>query len=103
MSKLGPIAVSQQRCFVPSISLQQCATTATKVQSRRSSSHSKENSNISSWLQNKIPYELFTSSQTPTENPPTYVVKDVNDEVIQVKFYEPELVNFVSTVSKVAT
>ena len=36
--------------------------------------------------------ELFTISHIPTKNPPTYVVKDVNDEIIQGKFYEPELV-----------
>lgn len=47
--------------------------------------------------------ELFTISHIPTENPPTYVVKDVNDEIIQGKFYEPELVKFVSTISKTAT
>ena len=40
--------------------------------------------------------ELFTISHIPTRNPPTYVVKDVNDEIIQGKFYEPELVNFVT-------
>ena len=47
--------------------------------------------------------ELFTTSHIPTENPPTYVVKDVNNEIIQGKFYEPELVKFVSTISKTAT
>ena len=41
--------------------------------------------------------ELFTISHIPTRNPPTYVVKDVNDEIIQGKFYEPELVKFVTT------
>ena len=41
--------------------------------------------------------ELFTISHLPTKNPPTYFVKDVNDEIIQVKFYEPELVKLVTT------
>ena len=31
------------------------------------------------------------------KNPPTYVVEDVDDEIIQGKFYEPELVKFVTT------
>ena len=47
--------------------------------------------------------ELFTISHIPTNNPPTYVVKDVNDEIIQGKFYEPELVKFVCTTSTTAT
>ena len=47
--------------------------------------------------------ELFTISHIPTKNPPTYVVKDVNDEIIQGKFYEPELVKFVCTTSTTAT
>ena len=47
--------------------------------------------------------ELFTISHIPTENPPTYVVRDVNDEIIQGKFFGPELVKFVSTISKTAT
>ena len=33
---------------------------------------------------------FFTFSHMPTENPPTYVVKDLNDEIIQGKFNEPE-------------
>ena len=41
--------------------------------------------------------ELFTISHIPTRNQPTYVVMDVNDEIIQGKFYEPELVKFVTT------
>ena len=41
--------------------------------------------------------ELFTISHIPTKNPPTYVVMDVNDQIIQGKFYEPELVKFVTT------
>ena len=41
--------------------------------------------------------ELFTISHIPTKNPPTYVVKDVNDEIIQGKFYESELVKIVTT------
>ena len=47
--------------------------------------------------------ELFTISHIVTKNPPTYVVKDVNDEIIQGKFYEPELVKFVCTTSTTAT
>ena len=47
--------------------------------------------------------ELFTTSHIPTENRPTYVVKDVNDEIIQGKFYEPELVKFLTTISSTAT
>ena len=47
--------------------------------------------------------ELFTISHLPTKNPPTYFVKDVNDEIIQGKFYEPELVRFVCTTSTTAT
>ena len=47
--------------------------------------------------------ELFTISHIPKKNPPTYVVKDVNDEIIQGKFYEPELVKFVCTTSTTAT
>ena len=47
--------------------------------------------------------ELFKISYIPTENPPTYVVKDVNDEIIQCKFFEPELVKFVCTTSTTAT
>ena len=53
MTKLAPIAVSQKE--VPySVTLCNSATKATKVQSRRSSSHSKEIRNILSWLQNTI-------------------------------------------------
>ena len=40
--------------------------------------------------------ELFKISHIPKKNPPTYVVKDIT-EIIQGKFYEPELVNFVAT------
>ena len=39
--------------------------------------------------------ELFTVTSIPTCNPPTYTVKDRNNEIIQGKFYEPELVKFV--------
>ena len=39
--------------------------------------------------------ELFTVTSIPTSNPPTYTVKDCNNEIIQGKFYEPELVKFV--------
>ena len=38
--------------------------------------------------------ELFTIVQIPTNNPPTYVVKDTKNEIILGKFYEPELVKF---------
>ena len=38
--------------------------------------------------------ELFTITAIPTTNPPTYVVKDCDGEIIQGKFYEPELVRF---------
>ena len=41
--------------------------------------------------------ELFTLSQIPTTNPHTYVVKDVNNEIIQGKFYKTELFKFVTT------
>ena len=47
--------------------------------------------------------ELFTISHIPTKNAPTYDVKDVNDEIIQGKFYESELVKFVCTTSTTAT
>ena len=47
--------------------------------------------------------ELFTISHSPTESPTRYVVKDVNDEIIQDKFFEPELVKSVSTLSKTVT
>ena len=46
---------------------------------------------------------FWTLSRIPTENPPIYVAKDVNDEIFQGKFYEPDLVWFVSTISKTAT
>ena len=39
--------------------------------------------------------ELFTVTSIPTCNPPTCIVKDRNNEIIQGKFYEPELVKFV--------
>ena len=39
--------------------------------------------------------ELFTVTSIPTCNPSTYTVKDRNNEIIQGKFYEPELVKFV--------
>ena len=38
--------------------------------------------------------ELFTIVQIPTDNPPTYVVKDTKNEIILGKFNEPELVKF---------
>ena len=41
--------------------------------------------------------ELLTISHISTKNPPTYVDKDVNDENIQGKFHEPELLKFVTT------
>ena len=47
--------------------------------------------------------ELFRISHIPTKNSPTYVVKDVNEEIIQSKLYEPELVKFVCTTSRTAT
>lgn len=40
--------------------------------------------------------ELFTITSIPTKNPPTYTVKDLKDEIIEGKFYEPELVKFVA-------
>ena len=51
MTKLAPIEVSQKD--VPYL-ISLCATTTTKVQSRRPSSHSKENRNISSPLQDAV-------------------------------------------------
>ena len=48
-----------KRCSLLSISLQYCTATATKVQSRRPSSHSKENWNFSSWLQDTIHWRIF--------------------------------------------
>ena len=47
--------------------------------------------------------ELFTISHKPTKNPPTYDVKDVNDAIIQGKFYEPQSVKFVCTTSTTVT
>ena len=38
--------------------------------------------------------KLFTIVQVPTNNPPTYVVKDTKNEIILGIFSEPELVNF---------
>ena len=38
--------------------------------------------------------ELFTIAAIPTNNPPTYIVRDCDGELIQGKFYEPELVRF---------
>ena len=58
MTKLAPISFSK-RCSLLSISLQYCASTATKVQSRRPSSHSKENRKFSSWLQDTIHWRTF--------------------------------------------
>ena len=40
--------------------------------------------------------EVFTILHIPTKNKPMYVVKDVNDEIIQGNFFEPELVKFVT-------
>ena len=40
--------------------------------------------------------ELFTIVHIPTNNPPTYVLKDRKNEIILGKFYEPELVKFTS-------
>ena len=40
---------------------------------------------------------LYTVSDIPTKKPPTYFLKDINNGIIQGKFYEPELVKFVTT------
>ena len=38
--------------------------------------------------------ELFTVTAIPTNNPPTYIISDLKNEIIEGKFYEPELVKF---------
>ena len=38
--------------------------------------------------------EVFEITANPTLNPPTYNIKDKNNQVIEGKFYEPELVLF---------
>ena len=43
----------------------------------------------------KFTKELLLVMNIPTANPPTYTVKDSNNEVSQGEFYEPELVNLI--------
>ena len=40
---------------------------------------------------------FLTISHIPTKNPPMYFVKDVNKEILQGQFYEPQLVKFITT------
>ena len=74
--------------------MQYCATTTTKVQSRRPSSHSKENWNNSLWLQHTVQWRIFRNF---THTYKKSYVKAVKYKIIQGKFFEPELVKFVAT------
>ena len=47
--------------------------------------------------------KLFTISHIPTERPLAYVVKDVNDEIIQSELFELEWIKFLNTISWTAT
>ena len=51
--------VGSKRCSLLSMFLQYCAATSTKVQSWRPSSHSEENWNFPSWLQDTIHWRTF--------------------------------------------
>ena len=102
MTKLAPIAVSQKGVpylvsLCSSVPLQQPKfKVGDRVRVRR------KIETFHRGYRTQFTEELFTFSHT-NENLPTYVVKDVNDEIFQGKFYEPELVKIVSTISKTAT
>ena len=46
--------------------------------------------------------DFSTISHKPTEKPPTYVIKDMYDKIIQGKFNENELTKLVITISETA-
>ena len=95
MNELSPIAFLKRMFRTLFLS-----ATFTKIQRRRPSLHSKKMDTFHRGYRIQFTEELFTISHIATESPPTNVVKNVNDEIIQGKFYDPELVNFVSTISK---
>ena len=95
MTKLTPISVSKKD--VPySVSL--CHTNAPQKPKFKIGDQVRIRRKIDTFHRGyKIQFteELFTVTSIPTINLPTYTVKDSNNEIIQGKFYERELVKFV--------
>ena len=103
MTKLAPITVSQK--YVPYL-VSLCNTVPPQRPKFKVGDRVRIRRKIETFHRGyriQFTEELFTISHIPTKNPPTYVVKDVNDEIIQGKFYEPELAKFVCTTSTTAT
>ena len=95
MTKLAPISVSKKD--VPYL-VSLCHTNAQQKPKFKIGDQVRIRRKIDTFHRGyKIQFteELFTVTSIPTSNPPTYTVKDSNNENIQGKFYEPELVKFV--------
>ena len=103
MTKLAPITVSQ--IYVP-YSIALCNSVPPQQPEFKVDDRVRIRRKIGTFHRGyriQFTEELFTISHIPTKNPPAYVDKDVNDEIIRGKFYVPELVKLVSTISKTAT
>ena len=86
MTKLAPIAVSQKD--VPYV-VALCNSVPPQQPKFKVGDRNRVRRKIETFHRGyriQFTEELFTISHIPTENPPTYVVKDVNDEIIQGKF-----------------
>ena len=95
MTKLAPISVSKKD--VPNL-VSLCHTNAPQKPKFKIGDQVRIRRKIDTFHRGyKIQFteELFTVTSIPTINPPTYTVKDSNNEIIQGKFHEPELVKFV--------
>ena len=95
MTKLAPASVSQKE--VPYL-VSLCHTNVIKKPKFKIGDQVRIRRKIDTFHRGyKIQFteELFTITSIPTNNPPTYTVKDLKNEVIEGKFYEPELVKFV--------
>ena len=94
MTKLAPSSVSQKDVnYLVSL----CHTNAQKKPKFRIGQQVRIRRKIDTFHRGyKIQFteELFKIAAIPTNNPPTYIVKDCDGEIIQGKFYEPELVRF---------
>ena len=94
MTKLAPSSVSQKDVnYLVSL----CHTNAQKKPKFRIGQQVRIRRKIDTFHRGyKIQFteKLFKIAAIPTNNPPTYIVKDCDGEIIQGKFYEPELVRF---------
>lgn len=94
MTKLAPVSVTKKE--VPYL-VSLCHTNATCKPKFKIGEQVRIRRKIDTFHRGyKVQFteELFTIASIPTNNPPTYIVRDSSNEIIHGKFYEPELVKF---------